>query len=287
MQGRLGDLLSAETNERTAAARLAHAAGRPPAPSLVKNRQQLNSTAVWCRSPAGYIPTGCEHGSAMWAPLRCRRCEGCQAWRRRAVAARIEHGLRTLGGSVVMLTLTSLPGSSVADVMRAWNWYRGWLRRRVTGLEYVAVKERGPRSGMLHLHVLLAGWEYIPQAELSRKWEECSGAFRVDVRRRSAEVVEVLAGYVSKYVAKAVGQGDVRKCVTFSSGFPRPAPQERLWHATGLPVRVLPAALARQTLGAGCLVTLDAGCDCVAGARDLGLNGHLFLQRVQNNRGPP
>jgi len=186
-----------------------------------------------------------------------------------------------------MLTLTSLPGATVPELMAAWNGLRGWLRRRIPGLQYVAVKERGRRTGMLHLHVLLSGWTWIDQAALSREWERRSGARVVDVRRRPADVVPVLAEYVSSYVTKALGEGDVRKCVSFSSGFPRLPVLEKLWRVTGARVdRGLPAGGYVASLGTGCLVTRDAGCACLEDARELGLDGHLFLQRVQD-RGPP
>jgi len=288
--------VSVETGRRsaggTAAGGLADASPRrpPPVPSSLDSTGTISTIAnpgAWCRDPHGYVEVGCRHGSGMWVPLRCRHCPGCQARHRKLAQMRIERGLKALGGPVAMLTLTSLPGATVGEFMRAWNGYRTYLRRLMPDLQYAAVKERGARSGMLHLHVLLSGWRYVPQAELSREWGRRSGAPVVWVNSRRAELVAVLAEYLSKYVSKALGHGDVRKAVSYSAGFPRLPSLEKAWRVTGAKTeRGLPAVTYTHSLGTGCLVTRDRGCVCLEGARSVGLDGHLFLQRIQD-RGPP
>ena len=46
----------------------------------------------------------------------------------------------------------------------------------------VVSAEFGPKSGNVHFHILYFG-PYLPQADLSRWWEELTGSFVVDIRR--------------------------------------------------------------------------------------------------------
>ena len=79
-----------------------------------------------------------------------------------------------------------------------WRNYLGGRCRKNTGA-YRSL-EFGPKSGNVHIHVLYYG-PYLPQAELSEKWEQYSGSSVVDIRRRDGDV-ENLVGECSKYITK-------------------------------------------------------------------------------------
>jgi len=235
---------------------------------------------LWCQATASWLKVGCAHGSIEWVPLRCRRCEGCRLWRQALVMARIRHGLE-VGQDAALLTLTSLPGTTVPQMMAAWNRMRGWLRKQCPDVDYAAVKQFGGRSGMLHLHVVLLNWSYVSQAEISRRWQSYSGAWHADIRRVSSERP---ASYVTGYVARELARTDCRKVVTYSAGFPRLPARESRWRWLGEQVVGVPAGRFVGVMG-GCLVVRSAGCECVESMREVGLDGHLFLRRLE--RGPP
>lgn len=237
-------------------------------------------TGSWCRSPAGWLQVGCGHGSVVWVPLRCRHCRGCIEGHLRRVRARLKHGLNELGGDCAMLTLTSMPGMSWVEVMKAWNKLRGWLRKRVPDLEYAAIKQEGSVAGMRHLHVVLGRWRYVEREAIKREWERLTGAYMVDIRRKGASGA---VNYVVGYVTSKLEGSDLRKRVTYSRGFPKLPVQEARWRPTGERVdgSVAPAGRYESVLGSGLLVVKDSYCECMEGARDMGLDGHLFMQRLE------
>ena len=202
----------------------------------------------------------------------------------RKLERRIEAGIKAKGGLVALLTLTSRPGMTVERMMRAWNRYKGWLRRQVPGVQYAAVKEFGTASGMLHLHVVLVGWRRVSQRELSARWERCSGARVVDIRKVEVEDGGQAARYVTKYVGKGLAGRDLRQMVSFSRGWVKDAFDKGPWRATGERwERSGSPAVGRllATLGAGCLVVAVGECACLEYAHELELEGHLFLQGLQ------
>lgn len=246
-------------------------------------------TAMWCASPAGWRGVAHECGMQGAAPNRCRHCEPCRRFRRLGHFRRIKGALADESAlqRAAFLTLTSTPGTTVADMMAAVKRFIAWLRRtQGQDFEYAAIKERGKRSGMLHLHIVVLNWGFVPQAVLSREWERLSGAFRVDIRRLYGSPASA-AGYVAGYVAKAMGEGEAwGKAVTYSRGFPKPPDDERLsgWRATGetwaegtpsgRPLLVLPSGFVVTRLG-------RAGCDCVTRARVPDLAAMLALRRYE------
>jgi len=194
--------------------------------------------------------------------------------------ARIRYGLE-VGQDAALLTLTSLPGTTVGEMMAAWNRMRGWLRKRCPALEYASVKQFGGRNGMLHLHVVLLNWSYVPRSEISAQWQSYSGAWLADIRRTDTERP---ASYVARYVGRELARTDCRKVVTFSRGFPSQVAVEARWRLLQRRVDGVPAGPFVGALG-GCLVVRSRGCECVESMRDVGLDGHLFLRRLE--RGPP
>lgn len=243
---------------------------------------------MWCTNPYGWVLVRCAHGSEGVVPARCRRCDGCRAFHRTNVFRRISVGLEA-AESAALLTLTSLPGTTVPDMMKAWNRFKAWLKKRVPNLEYAAVKEFGGVSGMLHLHIAVVGWEFVDQRDLSAAWERASGARVVDIRRIKQGGANV-AGYVAKYIGKQLGvEGrDLRKQVTYSRGWPKDADPHDAWHFAGETSQALlpPANVTGWALPGGMLLTIDRGCECVASAQRWGLGGELHLWRL-SRRIPP
>jgi hypothetical protein len=137
---------------------------------------------------------------------------------------------------------------------------------------------------MLHLHVVLLNWTYVPQWVLQAEWLRVSGAFVVNIKAVEGERDKV-ARYVARYVSRELASTDVVKCVTYSRGFPRLPALDKVWRISGEVVEHVPAAKLLGELG-GCLVVRDRGCACLDGVRSLGLNGHMALRRIQE-RGPP
>lgn len=202
--------------------------------------------------------------------------------RRARVMLRIRSAVEASGEQCALLTLTSQPGTTPARMMSAWRLMWMWLKRQNPEAEYAAVKQFGSLTGMLHLHVVLIGWQYLKQGQLSRRWERHSGARVVDIRRKEGGKA---ARYVSRYLSRTVGEMDLRKCVTYSRGFPALEKREkrwrvvRTWDGAGVP----PGPYVG--VAGGCLVVRDVGCDCLEKVREVGLDGHLFLRGIE--RGPP
>lgn len=248
----------------------------------------MNEQRTWCVMPRGWVRVRCSHASVLTVPVRCRECSGCAEARRGRVQWRVGHGIRTTEGRSAFLTLTSLPGTSVASMMKAWNRFKGWLRRRLGAFEYAAVKEFGSDTGMLHLHVVVLGWRYVPQRVLSAAWERASGARVVHIKAVPEGGAEGAARYLSKYVSKALDVEDVRKRVTYSRGFPRPDAEAERWVKVGETWQAAsaPPGSMDTVMPSGAVVLHDAGCGCVARARPAGLAGQLFFWRLSRAVAP-
>jgi len=186
-----------------------------------------------------------------------------------------------------MLTLTSIPGTTVEQMMKAWNRFRGWLKRVNPGFEYAAVKERGSRTGMLHLHIILTGWLFLPHSELQAQWKACSGATFVNVKRLYGTPGSA-AEYVSKYVSKALDGESWGKAVTYSRGWPKEREAEKLWTFAGetWPYRQAPSVRIGRVMPGGAILAIDKGCDCTARAVMASLSYHLHLMRLERSLRP-
>lgn len=116
--------------------------------------------------------------------------------------------------------------------MKAWHRLRHHLVRKYGPFEYVSVKEEGKRTGMKHLHLILAGpgATYIPQIHLSLLWARLAGAPVVDIRRVRGDL---LPQYLAKYLAKQVRE---RKQLTFSRRWPKEPPPPPSPHAQTIEV---------------------------------------------------
>jgi len=250
---------------------------RPPAaharpgggpPSL--DTQSTNSTSslgLRCSNPAGYLLVRCSHGSAVWVPRRCRRCEECITPHRLGVTARIRAGIESDPTGAALLTVTSLKGTTPEEIMKAWNRFRLWLRRQAPRVEYAAVKERGV-GGMWHLHVVLLGWPYVAQAKIAGAWRKASGgAYVVDIRRidHAGRAASYVSKQVAGYLTKAL-RGDVKKRVTYSRGFPKEVESPEKWVLVGeeWPHKWPPPSAGSGVLPGGGVVARTRGCECVA-----------------------
>jgi len=222
----------------------------------------------------------CTHGSRVWLPQRCRKCEGCHANRRAKVIARIGNGLEGKEGSA-MLTLTTKPGTSWPDTMRSFQHLVKWLRKTSPLLQYAACKEEGSANGMKHLHVVLLGLNYTHQSLIAARWRELTGAHVVRVERLRSDRAHY---YVAKYVSKDLTAA--RKHVTFSRGWPPLPPREdKLTHLAELPA-FGPSNVRVWTNHPGIVQHLAEGCSCWGETHPVRLDEHLWL-RYPLDHSPP
>ena len=185
-----------------------------------------NDESVLCLQPKGWVRVECDHGSVMWRPMRCRKCEGC--WESRRAGHR--HRIMLAPGDrshMLFVTLTSLPGSTWEMLGRKWSSLMVAIRAKYGPTEYVCAKDAGPKTGMKHFHAVLAGPAFIDQEWLSERWKARTGAYVVWVERPHPSGdgwdVDSLAYELAKYCASGERQGG-RRMVNYSKGWPK---QER------------------------------------------------------------
>ena len=233
-----------------------------------------------CIYPLSWHLLMCPHGSRVWLPRRCRRCEGCRNARRARVIARLSHALAEKPGSA-MLTLTTRPGTDWPQVMRAWQHMVKFLRRTSPELEYAACKEEGSSTGMRHLHVVLLNFNFLPQAQIARRWRELTTAHVVRIERLRSD----RAGYyVAKYVSKDLTAA--RKHVTFSKGFPKlPPPAVRLTRVSEAPATG-PLKVATWTNHPGIVDVILPECPCWGDSHPVTMEEHRWLRYLQDHSPP-
>lgn len=183
---------------------------------LLYSVPSTNFPTIRCVDVRRWYRLECLHGGVAWKPKRCRHCVGCLRWRRGKTIAQILSGLEGQSWTSLM-TLTTRPGTTWPMVMKAFSRLVKRIRLNGSHVEYAAVKEEGPSTGMKHLHVILTGSTWVAYGWLTAQWKSLIGAWNVDVRRLNGTKV---AAYVSGYLAKWVGP--VRKVVTFSKNFRLP-----------------------------------------------------------------
>lgn len=210
-----------------------------------------------CLEPYGWVTAECDHGSRIHVPMTCGRCAPCLARRAWTHACRVEYAIGT-ASPAAKIELTSRPGTTWPEIMRAWQSMARALRRRAPSMEYAAVKETGARAGMKHLHVVCVGWSFITQTNISDLWNRYLGAYVVWLRRVDGKEA---ARYVSKYLAKARLPGI--RSITYSRGFPvQDFPHN--FHSCGKRATIPDDMLLLGTAGSGILVERHApGCHCL------------------------
>lgn len=135
--------------------------------------------------------------------VRCKTWS-CPYCSRRNLA--ILRGRATAGLPTKLLTLTTRPlkhetPKACHDRCRPRiTRLLGWLRKKYGAIEAMTILERTKR-GFPHWHLLVRA-NYLPQGEISSRWERLTGARVVDIRRIKSDREAVI--YVTKYVTKAV-----------------------------------------------------------------------------------
>jgi|TARA_Y100000310_G_scaffold337751_1_gene425651 hypothetical protein len=104
--------------------------------------------------------------------------------------------------------------------MKAFNRLTREFRKVSPRAEYACVKEEGSETGMRHLHVIIANWNFYPWAKLKALWRKYIGADGVHIKRVVSKLMEKVTSYAAKYVSKNVAQLDQRKIVTYSRDWP-------------------------------------------------------------------
>ena len=176
-----------------------------------------------CPSCKSYIGRERDSRAKIIVPIRCKRwtCKYCRSLNLKLLIQRIKSGKPNK-----FITLTCQPdpsgnpGLTHHSHRRAIRRLVQMLRRKYGSFEYVCITELH-QSGQPHYH-LLARSKFIPQSELSRLWQACTGSRVVDIRKIAND--RVAACYVAKYVTKNFGPNRpawLKRIVQFSRGFAR------------------------------------------------------------------
>lgn len=99
-----------------------------------------------------------------------------------------------------------------------------WIRLSVQECEYLRVTELH-KSGWPHYHLLLRS-SYIPQQQLSKKWEELTGAIKVDIRKVDNTFSSFR--YLVKYLTKLHRIEWTDRHVSYSRNYYNPADLEKV-----------------------------------------------------------
>ena len=143
-------------------------------------------------------------GHTLVVTNRCdlRICPDCNKRRFARLYNRYMSALR--GKSLRFLTLTAPNVSELVredyrelrDMVTRFRELK-WVRERILGGFYSLEVTHGVNGWNLHVHMLYEG-AYMPQSEVSKRWEEVSGCYIVDIRRANVGGVKELIGYSTK-----------------------------------------------------------------------------------------
>jgi len=110
-------------------------------------------------------------------------------------------------GVGITLTLKSDPGRSVYwDIKRMYDYFRRFMQRLKRELphfkiDYLKVMEIGKNTGVVHLHVVIFGINYIPQGWVRDTWRDITkDSYVVWVSPRNKKAKD----YISKYFFKTM-----------------------------------------------------------------------------------
>lgn len=228
------------------------AGGQGAAPSLVGNRrnsaeeeelrlstqegEQLSFSDEhpnWQECPNGaWIRGTCTHQHTRYLRTSCksRWCPVCGPAGRHRIAERIAYGIREFWPAA-WLTLTFESDVDKKTATRRLASFKKWLKsRQPPGMEYAATYERQPHNNdRLHINLICAPWEEIPQPELEKRWgarlwvewvkDDLSVATETTKSKKNPEA---LGHYLGK-LEQAVPEG---RRVSYSRGWPKlPKPQ--------------------------------------------------------------
>jgi len=200
-----------------------------------------------CRASGGegsYCPTPVllkgrcdEHGQIRYRWARCgrRECPSCGPEKRRIQARRIAHGI-SKNWPAALVVLTFRPNEAPDDgpvteehkayAVRQVGRFIEKLRRLLPNLEYCQTWELH-ESSALHVNLVLAPWDRVPQAVLEALWggRRLSVSWVIDERqaaneahkRRRDKSPDGLGAYLTK-ISQAVERG---RSISFSRGWPK------------------------------------------------------------------
>jgi hypothetical protein len=139
-----------------------------------------------------------------------RFCEACAVERRRLIARNLIRHLPPNRLVFVTLTLRSNANPLASQLDRLIKSFhklrnRSSMKKHFTGGLYFTEITRNPHTGLWHPHIhIILDTSYIPQKPLSSVWHAITGdSFIVDVRE--IRNPHMIAGYITKYAAKAIG----------------------------------------------------------------------------------
>jgi hypothetical protein len=117
------------------------------------------------------------------------------------LATGIDRRLRA--GRRLRLVTLPMPDADAADLWAAFRLLVRELRRELPELEYCGTRSVGPKTGVMHVHVVMDwGTAWMPQERLSALWERYTGYRVVDIREVRSTAV---AGYVARQVGGYIG----------------------------------------------------------------------------------
>lgn len=195
-----------------------------------------------CEGGRGWVGVCNDCRFQVYHPSSCelRICPSCGGKRARALAMKMQHGIKalverapqsyslkhvTLSTNVCLLDYIEYdPARRVLNVARIWELTELIVKLRVNVRKMFQEEfdgygfmgggigvEFGPGGLMLHFHVLLLS-PYYAQEDLQKDWERWSdghspGAI-VYIRKAKGEDLEKVVGYVAKYVTKPLARRD-------------------------------------------------------------------------------
>jgi len=142
------------------------------------------------------------------------------------IAWRISRGVDQLAGEegAALFVGTFDRDVSKKEAVKVQGKFVRWLRKELGyQVEYAATWEV-TRSGRLHLNLIAAPWQYIPQALLSAKWRAFGGGPVVWVQRVGGgvgvEAAKASQG-IGTYVGKLEQMVKAGRGATYSKGWPK------------------------------------------------------------------
>jgi len=191
----------------------------PPPPSPALNARQGRGRALPEGTPqAGAVPSleavnrhNCNPGwvlrgrkgnHSVYISMRCKRWTCSYCGPRKLHSLRIQCEKEALRLKLdKMMSLTLRPGmvGGYDLIKKYWAKFRARLKKKYPEANYQFMAFVEPQKrGAAHLHILHN--LFIPQAWISRVWEECGGGRIVDVRRQD---IHHASFYLTKYLTKS------------------------------------------------------------------------------------
>lgn len=178
----------------------------------------------YCEVGWSFVPTAFSRGVRGESAHRAKNIERAvrrakAQVRRKVMAAALDH----------LLTLTYRENMMDEErAMRDFERFARLMREKLPGWRYVAVWERQER-GAIHWHLAVRGFQDV--FLIRRLWRQVVGEGNIDVRAwrggRGAWPRQRLAGYLAKYVGKALGEEDRLGRHRFRASLGIEVPEER------------------------------------------------------------